>query len=571
MQNLILVFLLTVGVSGAPGDSDSSDLPECSKELRRMELNIIWSCLATIFASTWLSVHPNVPGLDLTKEGSVWWIFDRPTIMCSLERVKLMVIAILAPKVMVGWAIRQFLVAMKVRVYSSKEHELKLVHGFFVSMGGFYYGKEERLVTLNDVPKLQESLAKVRAVDIKDKSKGYGLSKLIVVLQLSWFVVQCCARAARKLSITLLEMTALAFALLSIALYAAWWDKPVDVLYHIRLEESSSMDTNQDGCIPPTVTIPMDVDPEPTVALPPAKRSLDNPYKSLGAHSAYSMEILPLPNTASSEPTAGSSSGWPHNSPVIDTSTLKDNSSPPAPEVSAETSLLAFIQDTCDIFEHLGKRVMRPFTRICFSVMGFIFRDDIGSGVDRPVLTAATGAAGMSCCDGGTLTKDDDFSIRLEAVLYVGSLFGAIHCAAWSFSFPSYAEKVLWRTSSLAIILGLFTGISQFRLSLPERSATIPPLVASRLQWAQRVFEQSRISTFTNRFIIPRNLSRYTMLGNSFYHAVNNFGSVFWPVLAIMIYIIARVTLIVLVLLQLRSLPPSALCTVNWTTFIPHI
>ncbi len=74
----------------------------------------------------------------------------------------------------------------------SKDHELKLVHGFFVSMGGFYYGKEERLVTLNDVPMLLKLLAKVRAVDIKDKSKGDALSKMIVILQLSWFAIQCC-------------------------------------------------------------------------------------------------------------------------------------------------------------------------------------------------------------------------------------------------------------------------------------------------------------------------------------------------------------------------------------------
>ncbi|KAK0433778.1 hypothetical protein EV421DRAFT_1718226, partial [Armillaria borealis] len=501
-------------------DSDSSGSPACSKE-PRTELSIIWSCVATIFTSTWLAVHPNVPRLNLTKEGSVWRIFDRPAIMCSIERVKLMLVAILAPEVMVGWAIRQFVIAKK--VWSTV---------FFVSMGGFYYGKEERLVTLKDVPKLLESLAKVRAVDIKDKSKGDGLSKMIVVLQISWFVVQCCARAARKLPITLLEMSTLAFAVLSIVSYAAWWEKPVNVLYHIRLEEKSSMDTDQDGCMPPTVTIPLDVDSEPMTALSPARRSLDNPDKSPGVNTANSVDLLPLPNTASFGPTANYRNGWPNTSLAIDTSALKDTTFPPGPEVYAESSLPAFIEDYFKTAERWGKRAMRPFTRIYFSVMGFIFRDDIGSGVDRPVLTAATGAAGMSCCDGGTSTEADDFSVRLATVLYVGFFFGAIHCAAWSFSFPSYAERVLWRTSSLAIIIGLLCGIGH--ILLPKR-LTIP-LIGSLLQRARK-----------------------------------DFVSVSLSVLAVVIYIIARVTLIVLALLQLRSLPPLTLCTVNWTTFIPHI
>ncbi len=450
---------------------------------------------------------------------------------------------------------------------SSKDHELKLVHGFFVSMGGFYYGKEKRLVTLKDVPKLLESVAKVRAVDIKDKSKGDALSKTIVLLQISWFVVQCCVRAARKLPITLLEMSALGFAVLSITSYAAWWEKPVDILYQIRLEEDPSMDADQDGCTLYKVGVPSDVDPEPMAALSPA-RSIDSYEKSPGVNSSNPIELLPLPNTASFKPTAGYSSGWTHNSPAIDTSALKDIAYPPRPEVYAESSLLEFCFKTAQRF---GKRAIRPFTDIHFSVMGFIFGDDIGSGVNRPVPTAATGAAGMSCCDGGTSTEDNDFSVRLLAVFYVGGLFGAIHCAAWSFSFPSHAEKVLWRTSSVAIIVGLVCGISH-ALSIRKRLFILLIAISSRL--LRKVPEQSRISTFTTR-IYSYNDSDYTILeNNSIFNTLRYCrDSVlgFLSVLAIAIYIVARVTLIVLALLQLRSLPPLALRTVNWTTVIPHI
>ncbi|KAK0433776.1 hypothetical protein EV421DRAFT_1718183, partial [Armillaria borealis] len=414
---------------------------------------ITWSCLVTILASTWLAVHPNVPGRNLTQEGSVtrWWIPGRPTIMCFLERTKLMLITILAPEAMVGWAIRQRVVAGKVRACSSKGHELKLVHGFFVSMGGFYYGKEERLVTLKDVTKHLKALAKIRAVDIEDRSKTDALSKTLVIFQLLWFAVQYCARLILKLPITLLEISTLAFAIQSIISYIVWWDKPVNVQYQIRLEEHSSMDTG-------------------------------NSSDHLLLHNA---------------PTTGYNSASSHDSPAIETSAPVDIESSPGHEAYAEQSLLEPVEIRI-------RKVTDPFTGLYFTAMGFIFADDISSGVDRPVLNAATGAAGMSSCNGG---KADDSLVHLVVVVGVGWLFAAIHCAAWSFSFPSHAEKVLWRTSSLAI-------------------------------------------------------------GNAKF---DEFASVFFSVLAIAIYIIARVTLIVLALLQFRSLPLLALHTVNWTTFIPHI
>ncbi|KAK0451369.1 uncharacterized protein EV420DRAFT_714089 [Desarmillaria tabescens] len=555
MQTLILVFLLAVNVSGAsPDDSDSSSLPPCSKELRT-KLSIIWSCLATIFASTWLAAHPNVPGRKLTKEGSLWRIFDRRAIMCSLERLKLMLIAILAPEATVGWAIRQFLVARKVRAYSSKDHELKLVHGFFVSMGGFYYGKEEKLVTLKDVPKFLEPLAKVRDFDIKDKSKGDALSKMVAVLQISWFVVQCCARGVRKLPITLLEMSALAFAMLSIASYAAWWEKPVDVLYHIRLEEHSSLDQDQDDRASPEVFDLLDVDTKPAVALSPS-RSFDTLDKLSGVDSSNPIELRPPPSMASFEPTAGYSSGWLN---ISDASTLKNTTTHPGP------SLLELIRCCFKTAERWRKRAIGPFTGIYFSMMGFIFGDDIGSGVERPVPTAAIGAVGMSCCDGDTSTEADHFLMRLLAVLYVGGLFGAIHCAAWSFDFPSHAEKVLWRTSSLAIIIGLVNGVGH--ILMRKGLFTIFGVISSLIQRARKGVRRSRVSSK----ISPLSDDYIVMEKNGVLKTFMDFGSIVLSVLGAGVYIVARITLIVLALLEFRSLPPLALRTVNWTTFIPHI
>lgn len=62
---------------------------------------IIWSCLITIFSCTWVAVHPNIPDLDRPR----WKIF--------LCRVRLMVVAMIAPEAVIVWAMRQWIVAYR--------------------------------------------------------------------------------------------------------------------------------------------------------------------------------------------------------------------------------------------------------------------------------------------------------------------------------------------------------------------------------------------------------------------------------------------------------------------------
>jgi hypothetical protein len=63
--------------------------------------DIIWSCLATIFACTWVAVHPNIPSL---KED--WKSRLR-------ARLKMMAYAWIAPECVTMWAMRQWLSARK--------------------------------------------------------------------------------------------------------------------------------------------------------------------------------------------------------------------------------------------------------------------------------------------------------------------------------------------------------------------------------------------------------------------------------------------------------------------------
>jgi hypothetical protein len=53
----------------------------------------------TIFACTWLAIHPNIPGSD---EGFL---------RVGLRRGKVMVLGLLAPELLILWAIRQWVMA----------------------------------------------------------------------------------------------------------------------------------------------------------------------------------------------------------------------------------------------------------------------------------------------------------------------------------------------------------------------------------------------------------------------------------------------------------------------------
>lgn len=65
--------------------------------------------------------------------------------------------------------------------------------------------------------------------EIKDRSKGDGLSKGLVLIQVAWFVVQFSARIVGGLAITQLELAMFALAILNGIMYFFWWNKPLDV------------------------------------------------------------------------------------------------------------------------------------------------------------------------------------------------------------------------------------------------------------------------------------------------------------------------------------------------------
>ena len=76
-------------------------------------------------------------------------------------------------------------------------------------------------------------------VEIKDKGKSDWLAKSLVLLQTSWFVIQCIARGIKHLPVTHLEIVTLAYAAMNFVIYVFWWNKPLNINQPVRVLRKS--------------------------------------------------------------------------------------------------------------------------------------------------------------------------------------------------------------------------------------------------------------------------------------------------------------------------------------------
>ncbi|KAJ7700322.1 hypothetical protein B0H17DRAFT_907298, partial [Mycena rosella] len=220
---LLLTHLVSQRSNASPAYTlDSRAAPDSCDDINncRRLFDIVWGCLTTIFACTWVSVHPNVPPPNQTFLSLLW------------RRLQMMLVAVIAPELMVCFAARQFLTA---RWFSKIEFGVSITHGFFFSMGGFVSWIGHPIATKKQIedpllgPEYLSAIKKIDTEDIMDKSKGDALSKGVALVQGLWFTVQCLARFSQHLPVTELEIATLAFAVVNFFTWLLWWGKPLDV------------------------------------------------------------------------------------------------------------------------------------------------------------------------------------------------------------------------------------------------------------------------------------------------------------------------------------------------------
>lgn len=122
-------------------------------------------------------------------------------------------------------------------------------------------------------------------------------------------------------------------------------------------------------------------------------------------------------------------------------------------------------------------------------------------------------------------------------------IYFSLHLVGWRFNFPSAAERMLWRISSLTLLGLLIVYLLGFAFGT---------IMAKRL--AKVWFNNDKVTTLLG---MARLLSRRAAL------------LIHGPVIAV--YILARSYVIVEGFLSLRALPATAFASVNWSNFVPHL
>ncbi|KXN85195.1 hypothetical protein AN958_11618 [Leucoagaricus sp. SymC.cos] len=497
------------------------ELPECVNPARYRTLQgIIWSCLATIFACTWVSMHPNVPDPRWSGFRRLW------------ERIVLMFYAVIAPEFIAVWAFRQRMMAVEWANQYNKQLECGLLyleldnranastvppppnrsifqcikewfrasenrkcqkvdpawtltHGFLFEMQGLTYfidgkpsepralagtgyfrgciigclGREEVIVHPSQIP----PRFIISEEEINDKSKGDAFAKLVVIIQTSWFIIQCIARWAAHLHVTELEIVTLAFALLNIIIYVLWWNKPQNMGVAIRVQEVSAP--------PPPPHGGPDLDSKRTLLANRARELFSYRETEFGSSSVSGEKR----------------------------------------ERSRKSTLTSFKQSIVLTWKEAWVFLLSPVTML--GLVHFYYR------LERCIVRF------YSSEDAGTRNGQ----VALITCV-IGALFGGVHLIPfWLSSFPSVWQKYLWLASSVFII--------------------VEPVVVAGSGYIMRPPETTGV---------VKNIVRWIVFNPS--HTVGFF-----------LYVVCRLVLIFLAFDNLRFIPPDAFVNVEWSTFFPHI
>ncbi|KAJ7725547.1 hypothetical protein B0H16DRAFT_1429841 [Mycena metata] len=175
--------------------------------------DIVWGCLATTSACTWVALHQNIP------DPKLGWL------SLLLRKLRIMLVMIIAPEFIMNYAAVQLISALRI----SKELDVSKTHGFFCAMGGFTPQEKNVIADVKQLPVYISAIQAVEEADITDRSKADALSKGVAIAQALWFVTQYVARVSQRLPVTELEVAPLSFAILSIFIRLLWWWKPLDV------------------------------------------------------------------------------------------------------------------------------------------------------------------------------------------------------------------------------------------------------------------------------------------------------------------------------------------------------
>ncbi|KAF9072837.1 hypothetical protein BDP27DRAFT_1417605 [Rhodocollybia butyracea] len=525
---------------------EDNTLGTCSGIRCRTALQIFWSCTSVLIACIWVSIHPNIPG-----PRDRWW-------RVLAEKIFLMLITLTVPEMMLFWAIRDWSSA---RLLATR---LKMIgwtktHAFFALMGGFalYEGKEFicvlRIMPISEEHQnIQDCIAgascntselddrsllahahfigQMTKHEVKDRSHSDAFSKFIAVAQTTWLVIQLVARAARGLPATELEIMTAAFVFMNLLLYFFWWNKPQGVECPIRIQRTRKVTADFDHS-----------EIASSVSLQPPSTFSEQDFSTIEA------------GDGGEDPTFPSTVKARDGGKDLTIPSLPAPRKEPQFSLSTLTSILKTIPHAVLHWMHLTMTFLAASIHLVWRSICHEFRGRFGAKYDHSntivknfwivlfvIMCPFIFIARLAAFTFGDLDRCAEKVLSFEGHLGIprvnrespsmilicygaAEIFGAIHCAALALTFPSAREQLLWKISSLTVV-------------------GAPAIV----------FINYRFKEYTGMAAT-----------DSVLHIL--------VILVLVLYPLARSTLIVLAFTELKHLPSGALETIQWTTFFPHI
>ena len=420
--------------------------------------------------------------------------------------------------------------------------------------------------TVKERERLDRKLRKISEEDIKDRSKGDIFSKLIAILQTTWFILQCIARGQQKLTLTELELVTLALASLNAITYVFLWHKPLGVQVPIRIyfeTEAVEKFYVEDARAEPGITISYVLSKvgkfvgNASALIWDIFQEVDNPFPYLILHLIHLpiylvmlvLCFLPLPFTLGIVFLLNVLKTKPVTQQELDdskliaaqivlalrqirykfTSFITSISEEWLREFLADSGISVayfygwlFVIPTLFVFLLVTTILLLPFFSLLF-LISFIFTAVFG------IITTSTVTPNSLHVPSfySPTTKSDKYS-RMVVFALFGVIFGGLHCIGWNFTYATSFEQHLWRASSLAI--------------------TVIPLIVAPIDYVLENYE----------------------LDKGFLKVVRLTLDVIMTIL-LFIYVPTRLTLIGQAFALLRKQPQDAFLSVDWNQYIPHL
>ena len=422
---------------------------------------------------------------------------------------------------------------------------------------------------------------------IRDKSKADMLAKTLVVIQVSWMLIQTIARRIAGYPITLLEVHTLVHVAIAIGMYGLWFLKPMDI------RDPTWVDTREFDDLLALMLVRnygfgaranRAHDQSPPVPIKAAHHKYSNgsesaylrfygdtekgqPDEQQAQSTAAELRGPDLSNAIQRLPPQTLTALTPD---VINYRRINDGfdyfisdpfHGPPVCTLLSGQALACGIGPALSVlnrwaasedFQHDGRlqisltpKDVRRWTLATQAIKRIgedLYRDTpTGSAnyftfyahnifLDRKGLKAGFYAYFRAWASGG-----------LIAALVICMFYGAAHCTAWNFIFPTPTERILWRISCVDTVAGVISLLSLFSIVVYLHEHEFKSLVKAFFT------QEPGIMSWLYRLIIT--------IG----------------VLNTPLFFLSRMFIIVETFISLRHVQKGVYKMVEWAEYIPHI